>query len=94
MEDKKVYKLNTALILNPISLTLFDITEFKELCVSNLDGCKTIEINLEKTKEVDISGFQFIKSLENYCELNGLEIKILNTPDLIKTKFENIGVSL
>ncbi len=94
MEDKKVYRLGTALILNPISLTSFDVAGFKELYINNLDDCKTVEINLEKLNELDISGFQFIKSLENYCELNGLELKISNIPNSIKTKFENIGVSL
>jgi anti-anti-sigma regulatory factor len=94
MVDKKVYKDESILYVVSSSLTVHDVNELKELCLNILDESTGIVIDLENIVDLDIAGFQFIKSLENYALVHGISIDILNTPDSIKAKFKTIGVIL
>ena len=64
MADKKVYKEKLTLNILSSSLTSFDISELKELCINELDDCSNIKIDLKNVNQFDIAGLQFIKSLE------------------------------
>lgn len=94
MIDKEVTKKSAVIVFSPLAVTFFNIPKLKEDFIPLLENSTDVHIDLKNTTNFDISGLQFIKSIQNYTILNGLNFKILNISDNVKMKLEILGVTL
>lgn len=94
MKNQEITKNGSTLIFAPLTITSLNSKELKDTLATQLDGCTNITMNLINTTEFDISGLQIIKALQNYSIINGIDIKIENISEAIRTKLSILEVSL
>ncbi len=89
-----IYLQNEILVFKPKSLTHQNINELKDNLLEKIEECKSIDVELFGTNEIDTAGIQLIISIKNYCLNNKKNYKIKSISNLVEKKLELLGVSL
>ncbi len=85
---------NNILIFEPYSLTIENTEERRKEILALVDDFISINLELLNVNEIDTSGIQLIKSIQNYCLKKNIVCNVKSISSLVEKQLEMLGVSL